>query len=78
VPQTRFKRGGNCGGWESRETQDGTIRDPWEAPASANPTSSCVRWWSGVFYRLGRRSIMEIPVYFVFASFAASHVFSAG
>jgi hypothetical protein len=50
--------------WGSRERQNGTIRGPWERldVQIRLPTSSCVRWRSGVSYGPGRRSIMEIPV----------------
>ena len=37
---------------------------PWpgEPLGTANATDNCVQGWSGVYYRQGRKSIMEIPV----------------
>ena len=54
---------GRVGGrpWGSPEEQKLAVPWPVEAPGTANPTDNCVQRWSGVFYRSGRKPIMEIP-----------------
>ena len=56
------RRMGSCGLWGSRGRHRWPLLWPAKAPCTATPTDNCVQRRSGVCYRSGRRSLMEMAV----------------